>query len=53
MTDSVDARYDFGTRTDAITYGIEKYIHDAGYGCDVEYRGLDWSQAKYPHIVEG
>ena len=49
---ATNARYDLGTRTDAIAYGIEKYIHDAGYGCDVEYRGLDWSQAKYPQIVE-
>ena len=47
-----NARYDFGTRTDAITYGIEKYIHDAGYSCDVEYRGLDWSQAKFPRLVK-
>lgn len=47
-----DARYDLGTRTDAITYGIEKYIRDAGYSCDVEYRGLDWSQAKFPEIVK-
>src|ERR1700677_5176153 len=37
-----NARYDFGTRTDAITGGIAKYIRDAGYSCDVEYRGLDW-----------
>jgi hypothetical protein len=49
---ATNARYDLGTRTDAITYGIEKYIHDAGYSCDVEYRGLDWSQAKYAQIVQ-
>jgi len=49
---ATNARYDLGTRTDAITYGIGKYIHDAGYGCDVEYRGLDWSQAKIPQIVK-
>jgi len=42
----------FGHPPDAITYGVEKYIRDAGYSCDVEYRGLDWSQAKYPQIVE-
>jgi hypothetical protein len=48
---ATDARYDLGTRTDAITYGIEKYIHDAGYSCDVEYRGLDWTQAKFQQIV--
>jgi len=48
---ATDARYDLGTRTDAISYGIEKYIHDAGYSCDVEYRGLDWNQVKFPQIV--
>src|ERR1700733_6893787 len=47
-----NARYDLGTRTDAVTGGIEKYIRDAGYSCDVEYRGLDWSQAKFPQIVK-
>ena len=46
------ARYDWGTRTDAIKYGIEKYIHDAGYDCDVEYRGLDWNMVKMPEIVK-
>jgi hypothetical protein len=46
------ANYDLGTRTDAIRYGIRKYIEDAGYGCDVEYRGLDWSMAKYPNLVK-
>jgi hypothetical protein len=46
------ANYDLGTRTDGITYGIHKYITDAGYGCDVEYRGLDWSMAKYPDLVK-
>jgi len=46
------ATYQLGTRTEAITYGIGKYIRDAGYSCDVEYRGLDWSQAKYPEIVK-
>jgi hypothetical protein len=49
---ATDANYDFGTRTDAITYGIEKYVRNAGYGCDVEYRGLDWSQAKFPNLVK-
>lgn len=52
IMNSTDASYQLGTRTEAICYGISKYIHDAGYGCDVEYRGLDWSQAKYPHIVD-
>jgi hypothetical protein len=46
------ATYQLGTRTEAITGGIQKYIRDAGYSCDVEYRGLDWSQVKYPHIVD-
>ncbi len=46
------ATYQLGTRTEAITGGIQKYIRAAGYSCDVEYRGLDWSQAKYPHIVD-
>jgi hypothetical protein len=49
---ATNATYQLGTRPDAITYGISKYIHDAGYSCDVEYRGLDWSQAKYPQIVQ-
>jgi len=47
-----NARYDLGTRTDAITGGIAHYIHDAGYSCDVEYRGLDWTQVKFPEVVE-
>ena len=51
MTDT-NARYDLGTRTDAITYGIGKFIHDAGYSADVEYRGVDWSQAKFSQIVK-
>jgi len=49
---ATDATYQLGTRTEAITYGISKYITDAGYSCDVEYRGLDWSQAKYAQIVQ-
>jgi hypothetical protein len=47
-----NARYDLGTRTEAITGGIAKYIRDAGYSCDVEYRGLDWSMVKFPEIVK-
>ncbi len=35
-----DARFDWGTRMQTITTGIDKYIKDAGYDCDVEYRGL-------------
>jgi hypothetical protein len=49
---ATNATYQLGTRTDAITYGIRQYIRNAGYSCDVEYRGLDWSQAKYPNIVQ-
>jgi hypothetical protein len=51
MTDT-NARYDFGTRTDLITGGIEKYIRDAGYSCDVEYRGVDFGMIKVPQIVK-
>jgi len=51
LMSATNATYQLGTRTDAITYGIEKYIRSAGYSCDVEYRGLDWSQAKFPQIV--
>jgi len=47
-----DASYQEGTRPAAICYGISKYIHDAGYGCDVEYRGVDWNMAKYPQVVD-
>jgi hypothetical protein len=35
------ARYDVGTEMDAVTRGLERYIHQAGYACDVEYRGID------------
>jgi hypothetical protein len=35
------ARYDLGTEMEAVTHGLETYIHRAGYGCRVEYRGLD------------
>jgi hypothetical protein len=40
MTDT-GARFDIGTRMEDVTSGIEKYINDAGYACDVEYRGID------------
>lgn len=40
-----DARFDWGTQQDKVTVGIEKYIRDAGYDCDVEYRGMDWTKA--------
>jgi hypothetical protein len=42
-----DARFDWGTRMDAVTVGIEKYINDAGYQCDVEYRGLEGKGAPF------
>jgi hypothetical protein len=35
-----DARFDWGTRMETITVGIDKYIKEAGYAGDVEYRGL-------------
>lgn len=35
-----DARFDLGTQMEKVTGGIKKYIQDAGYDCDVEYRGL-------------
>jgi hypothetical protein len=35
------ARYDIGTEMDAVTTGLEAYIHRAGYGGEVEYRGLE------------
>jgi len=49
---ATDASYQYGTRTDAIAYGIETYVHNAGYDCDVEYRGLDWNQVKFPQILK-
>jgi hypothetical protein len=35
------ARYDIGTEMDAVTGGLETYIHNAGYSGEVEYRGLE------------
>jgi hypothetical protein len=52
IMEDTNATYQLGTRTDAITYGIREYIRNAGYGCDIEYRGIDWSLAKYPQIVK-
>ncbi len=40
-----DARFDWGTQMSMITYGIERYIHEAGYDCDVEFRGLAGEKA--------
>ncbi|MCE0483347.1 MAG: hypothetical protein LV479_03810 [Methylacidiphilales bacterium] len=34
------ARYDWGTGMSYIISGIKKYVQDAGYDCDIEYRGL-------------
>jgi hypothetical protein len=42
-----DARFDWGTRMDAVTVGIQKYIHEAGYNCDVEYRGMEGKGAPF------
>jgi hypothetical protein len=50
---ATNATYQLGTRTDAITRGIEKYIQSAGYSGDVEYRGLDWSQTRFPSAGGG
>jgi hypothetical protein len=41
------ARYDIGTEMDAVTKGITNYIHNAGYACDVEYRGLEGKGAAF------
>jgi hypothetical protein len=49
---ATNARFDLGTRTDAITGGIAEYIRDAGYACDVEYRGLDWNKVKVPELLK-
>lgn len=45
------AEYRLGTRTGGIMTGIRKYITDAGYGCDVEYRGLDWGMGEFSEVV--
>jgi len=41
------ARYDLGTEMEEVTRGIEAYIHRAGYGCEVEYRGIDGRSAPF------
>ncbi len=52
IMEATNARYDLGTRTDAITGGIASYIRDKGYSCDVEYRGIDWNKVKVDDIVK-
>ena len=42
-----DARFDWGTRMESVTTGIEKYIKDAGYTADIEYRGLQGNGAPF------
>jgi hypothetical protein len=37
-----DARFDWGTRQETLTAGIQKFVRQAGYDADVEYRGLDY-----------
>jgi hypothetical protein len=39
---ATDARFDWGTRMEEITSGIQKFVRQAGYDADVEYRGLDY-----------
>ncbi|HEX4141520.1 MAG TPA: hypothetical protein VHY09_14320 [Candidatus Methylacidiphilales bacterium] len=52
IMEETNARYDFGTRTDAITGGIANYIRNAGYSCDVEYRGIDWNKVKVADVIK-
>jgi hypothetical protein len=52
MITAVHATYQMGTDTVAITYGIQKYIREAGYSADVEYRGIDWSQLATHDIIK-
>lgn len=35
-----NASFDWGTQFDRISTGIIQYVHSAGYGCQVDYRGL-------------
>ncbi|HUB66549.1 MAG TPA: hypothetical protein VL981_03595 [Candidatus Methylacidiphilales bacterium] len=37
-----DASFYKGTRQSKLTLGIQKFVRDAGYDADVEYRGLDY-----------
>jgi len=41
------ARYDVGTEMEEVTRGLQAYIHRAGYGCEIEYRGLDGRRAPF------
>ena len=52
VMEKTNARYDLGTRMEAITTGIADYIHDKGYGCDVEYRGLDCNKVKVTELIK-
>ena len=52
MITAVHATYQMGTDTVAITYGIQKYIREAGYSADVEYRGIDWSPLENHDIIK-
>ena len=40
MMRDTKATFEEGTAMDSITSGIKQYIEDAGYSCDVEFRGL-------------
>jgi len=40
LMSATDANFDIGTRPDVVVDGIKKYIKQAGYECDVEFRGL-------------
>jgi len=52
IMEKTNARYDLGTRMEAITGGIADYIRDKGYGCDVEYRGIDWNKVKVTELIK-
>jgi hypothetical protein len=40
MMENVHANFDEGTWMRAVPTGIKQYINDAGYDCDIEYRGI-------------
>lgn len=41
------ARYDVGTEMEEVTRGLEAYVRRAGYGCEIEYRGIDSRRAPF------